>query len=46
ALAAGAATLEDLISAAYDDTPAELHGLARLQLRAHLRRLAPDFPGA
>lgn len=46
ALAAGAATLEELVAAAYDDTPAELHGLALLQLRAHLRRLAPDFPGA
>ncbi len=39
ALKRGLRVEDDLLDAAYDDTPADLRDLARLQLRAHLRRL-------
>lgn len=39
ALDRGLRAEDDLLDAAYDDTPADLRDLARLQLRAHLRRL-------
>ena len=41
ALAAGAATVEEILALAYADTPPELHSLAACQLSAHLRRLVP-----
>ncbi len=43
ALDAGACSMEDLLSLAYDDTPAELHPLAERQLRAHLKRLGRQY---
>ncbi len=39
ALKRGLRAEDDLLDAAYNDTPADLRDLARLQLRAHLRRL-------
>jgi len=42
ALAAGAATLEELTPTVYDDVPADRHAWARLTLHAHLIKLARD----
>jgi glyoxylase-like metal-dependent hydrolase (beta-lactamase superfamily II) len=41
-LARGAATLEGLTAAVYDDVPPERHGWAALTLEAHLIKLARD----
>jgi glyoxylase-like metal-dependent hydrolase (beta-lactamase superfamily II)/8-oxo-dGTP pyrophosphatase MutT (NUDIX family) len=39
ALAAGAATIEEVVARAYDDTPAELHPVAAMSALAHLEML-------
>ena len=38
----GAATLEELVPAVYDDVPAKLHAVAARSLRAHLDKLVAE----
>lgn len=42
AIQGGAATVEEVLPRAYDDTPRELWPLARMSLEAHLRKLEGD----
>ena len=42
ALAGGPATLEEMVTEAYDDTPVELHPIAQMSALAHLQALEAD----
>ena len=42
AMAAGARTPAEIVKAVYTDTPAAMHQLAELSVRAHLEKLIAD----